>query len=80
MLNLLAGVVTTGLQRVNHHTILQREGITGLLHTCQKFKISNKKNTSVGKIETSDGCLEVSWLMAIIALRQRAGEDPDNRR
>jgi len=42
--------------------------------------IKQKKNTSVGNNETSNDCLEVSWLMAIIALRPQAGEGPDDRR
>ena len=52
-----------------------------MLHTSQKFKIPDKKKkyTSVGNNQTSDDCLEVSWLMAVIALRQEAGEDPDDR-
>jgi len=49
MLNLLADIVIIRLQRVNHHTILQGAGITGMLHTSQKFKISNT-NILVGVI------------------------------
>jgi hypothetical protein len=65
---LLADIVTTGLQRVNHHTVLQRAGISGMLHTSPKFEISNK-NTSESNNQTSNDSLEGAWLMAIIALR-----------